>query len=270
MDNNRELFDFLDYREYLQYRLDNLGGRGQRSALAKHIGSPVSHISQVLGGVSHLSLEQGESANEFLQHTEIESDFFLLLIQFTRAGSQSLKKRLATQIKHQLEKRLIIKNRIDVKDTISEKDQLVFYSSWIYQAIHILVTIPHYQTRQLIASRLGISTKKTTEVLEFLVSLGLVQEENGTFKASIKRIHLGSDSSLVTKHHTNWRLRALHSMEQEHNNENLHYSSVISISREDFIKIKNLNIQHIQKIKKIIKASPEEELYSFSIDCFKV
>lgn len=263
----RLVFDFQEYRDYLKHRTE---GRGQRSALAKAINSPVSHISQVLGGLSHMSLEQGEAANKYWEHSEDEGEFFLLLIQANRAGTVDLRKRFERQIKRILERRLVISHRIEVKETISPQDQAQFYSSWHYQALHILATIPNYQTKQAMAKRLNLSIQKVTQVLDFLISIGLVVKSQDRYKASVERIHLGNDSLLISKHHANWRMKALLAFEQENSQEGLHYSSVVSLSLDDVNKIKNLSIEHINQVKKIVRSSPEEELFCFAIDCFKV
>ncbi|MGZ3712598.1 MAG: hypothetical protein ACXVBE_12620, partial [Bdellovibrionota bacterium] len=84
--------DLFDHRNYKEYVLEALSarpnkGRGLRLAMAESLACPVSHISQVLKGNSHFSMEQAEGVNAFLGHTEDEAQFFLLLLQFSRAGT---------------------------------------------------------------------------------------------------------------------------------------------------------------------------------------
>ncbi len=50
--------------------------------------------------------------------------------------------------------------------------------------------------------------------------------------------------------------------------ENLHYSSVISLSKQDVQQIREILIKTIERIKPIIQRSPEETLYGFSMDFF--
>ncbi len=54
-------------------------GRGLRKQLAGHIGCQVGYITQVLGGDSHFSPEQGEAAARFFHFTPKETEYFLLL-----------------------------------------------------------------------------------------------------------------------------------------------------------------------------------------------
>lgn len=268
---NKDIFDFTDYRAYL---LDWIGqkpkgGRGIRALLAEAIHSPVSHISQVLKGISNLSMEQAEELNTYLGHSLEEAEYFLLLVQWERAGSEKLKKRIFSQLQRLKEKRLILKGRLEVKAEISQENQAQFYSSWQFAAVHILLTIKEFQNKDAIARHLGISAKRTAEILEFLISIGLAQNKDGRFTVGTARMHLGHDSPMITRHHINWRLQAIQSLENE-SGADLHYSSVVSIAAKDIEKIKSLLVKSIENTKALIRDSPEEELHSFCLDFFKV
>lgn len=61
----------------------------------------------------------------------------------------------------------------------------------------------------------------------------------------------------------------MEALERETNND-LHYSAVVSLSREDAIQIKNRILDEIRDTQAIIKASKEEELYVYDIDFFSL
>ena len=65
---------------------------GCMGILAETIGCQVSHITNVLSGSGHFNEEQAESAARFFGLNLHETEFFLLLIQYVRAGTTSLKK----------------------------------------------------------------------------------------------------------------------------------------------------------------------------------
>ncbi|MAF90236.1 MAG: hypothetical protein CL674_03110 [Bdellovibrionaceae bacterium] len=268
----KTVFEFKDYKAYLKNCISQMprAGRGARVAMAKAISSPVSHVSQILNATSHLSMEQAEAVNAFLDHTEDESDFFLLLVQFSRSGTQALKKRLQKQMQQAIEKRLVLKESLGVKAEISKEDQALFYSSWLYGAVHVMTSIPQFQTRQAIAEYLNVSPKRIAEVLEFLESKALVLSSKNGYEIGKNRIHLGSDSPMISKFHTNWRMKAVQAFEKEQISSNLHYSSVISISENDREKIKVLLVKYIDNIKNIIRDSKEEGVHCFSIDFFNI
>ncbi len=92
---------------------------------------------------------------------------------------------------------------------------------------------------------------------------------NGKTKTGKTSIHLGSDSPLIVKHHTNWRLQAVRSHEK-YRKKNLNYSSVTTLSETDAAEIRELLAKTIEKSKKIIRESPDEKIYSFCLDFFEI
>jgi uncharacterized protein (TIGR02147 family) len=269
----KDLFEFDDYKAYLKAAIEAKPkqGRGVRLAMARHVACPVSHISQVLSGSSHFSMEQGESVNEFMGHTEEEAQFFLLLLQFSRAGTAPLRKRLESQIRQVNQKRLILKERLKVNHSLRAEDQARFYSSWQYAAVHVIVSIEKFQTKEAISEYFDISLRRAGDILEFLSSLGLVvKKPSGRYEMGTARIHLGNDSPMISKLHANWRLKAVQSMESDLVEDDLHYSSAVTISERDRGKIKSLLVNTIAEIKGIIKDSKEEGIHSFCLDFFRL
>jgi hypothetical protein len=75
---------------------------------------------------------------------------------------------------------------------------------------------------------------------------------------------------MISKHHINWRLQAIRSLERKDMDGVLHYSSVVTISKKDVIEIKSLLVKAIESSKAIVRDSKEEELHSLCLDFFKV
>lgn len=193
-----------------------------------------------------------------------------MFVQFERAGSNALKSRLHIQIDNFLKKRLVLKNRIDIKKQLDPADQAIYYSAWYYAAVHILVTISAYQSREAISNRLQIPLDKVSQILEFLTAVGLLVLDKGIYKAGVSRIFLGSDSGMISKHHCNWRMRAIHSLDQGILTD-LHFSTIVSLSKKDIPIIKETIIKKIEEVRTIVKNSvDEEELYCFNSDFFVI
>lgn len=269
---NQSVFEANDYKAYLNDRLDDPsrgGGRGARARLSKAIGCQTAYTAQVLRGTAHFSLEQAESINAFLGHSDEESHFFLLLVQVARAGSGPLRQRFEREIARLQEARLFLKNRLGVKQPLGHEDQVIYYSSWQYAAIHALVSIPKLRAPQSLSRRLGLEMGKINEALSFLSRSGILEETAHGYKIGTARIHLGADSPLVAKHHINWRLQAIRALEGD-TRENLHYSSVISLSESDASRIRELLIKALETIKPIVRDSAEETGRCLNIDFFKI
>lgn len=215
-------------------------------------------------------MEQAEKISRFLGHTEDERDYFFLLIQKERAGTQELKTYYAAKTGELLAKRLVLTNRLGKDTTLKLEDQAIYYSSWHYAAIHIAVTIPQLRTRDALADFFKLPLAKVSKVLEYLVSTGLlVPETSGKYKMGHSKIRLGNDSHNILKHHTNWRNQAIDSLDRE-SPLDLHYSAVLSISTNDRGKIKDLILEALKTQLKIADDSAEEELCTYCIDFFSL
>ncbi|OFZ52321.1 MAG: hypothetical protein A2381_13740 [Bdellovibrionales bacterium RIFOXYB1_FULL_37_110] len=265
------VFNYTDYCkflvEYVQSQL--MRGHGLKSAFAEKLGCQTTYVSRVLNKKAHFSLEQSEKIADFIGLTESETHYFLLLVQKERAGTHRLKKYFNDQIESERKKQLILKNRLNVQKSLSRENQAIYYSSWLYSAVHIMLTIPEFHVKSKLVSALNIPIQKLNNILDFLISIGLVVESDGKYQVGTARMHLENDSPMISKHHINWRMQAIQSIEKN-NPENMHYSSIITISNDDAHHIKELLIRSISDCKKIIKDSKEESVCVFAIDFFNL
>jgi uncharacterized protein (TIGR02147 family) len=267
---NKSLFEFSDYKLYLSQVLETTGAkRGARSRLAEALGCQTAFISQVLNGKIHFSLEHSVKISEFIGLSTDESHFFMLLVHLGRAGTKALQFYYQQQIDEVQRKRQFIRERIQIKQTLSKEDQAAYYSSWIYAAIHVLLSVPKFQTRIAVADHLRLSPALVSECLDFLVSLGLATRQGEQFKIGTARIHLGQDSPLISKHHTNWRMKAIQSLDAPPKGD-LHYSSVISLAENDAKRVRGMLLEVLEKTEPILKDSKEEAVFSMCIDLFRI
>jgi uncharacterized protein (TIGR02147 family) len=263
------IFEFQDYKSYIDAWVQSRpnGGRGERSRIAERVRCHVTYVSQVLNGQNHFSLEQGEALNSLFEHNEEECDFFILLLENARAGTADLKKHFQRKIQKVLDQRLVLKNRFSDKKTLGREDQATYYSDWAYCAVHMAVLISSLRTPGAIAEYLGLSLSKTTRILQFLESVGLIRREGGGFASAEMRIHLESDSPMISKHHTNWRIQAIRSLDRETPSE-LHYSSVVTISHEDLPRVREILVKAIEQVRSVVRASENDAIYCYTVDLY--
>ena len=266
-----KLMEFLDYKEYLKSLEQERSTfqRGFRSRLAETLACQKAYVSQVFNTHAHFSLEQGLKVSELLRHSENETRYFLLLVEFARAGTENLRTYFKSEIEKMREKNLDIKGRVRDAMTISVEQQNIYYSSWLYSAVQMMVSIQDYKTISQVSSGLGIEEKVISEIVLFLISIGILKEENGKLMPGVSQIHLGKDSTLIRTHHTNWRSAAMESLQKIHENE-IHYSSVSSLSKSDVEKIKVKFVEVIEDYVRTVAPSKEETLYCFNLDFFSL
>ncbi len=264
------IFDEKDYRKYLEARLGSKRSRtGLRKKLAVAIQVHTTFVSQIMASQSHLSLEQAESCNTFFQHSEEESEFFILLVLRDRAGTKKLRDRFQRSIDAILKKRLNIKSRIEKSESIEREDREKFYSSFIYGAVHVLTSIPEFQTIDAIARAASLPVRRVKEILEFLSRIGLVNQESDRYISTSQHVHLESDSELILKHHANWRNQVVNRLHFK-DPEDLHYSACISISKNDVPILREALLSQLKKNVEVISKSKEETAYILAIDFCKL
>jgi len=262
------IFNFINYKKYLLFREQNWNGRGMRRDLSLATNSQKAYVSQVLNADKDFSLEQAESANAFLGHSKLEANYFLQLVQLARAGTEGLKKHIQEQLEETKIKALDLRNRIEIQNSLSTEHQMTYYSDPYYSIVHVALTIPELQTAAALSKRLGLTDVRLSEILEFLSSTGLIEKYGAKFKVGQTRIHLGQDSKMILAHHRNWRLKAIDNLSFLQKND-LHYSSIVSVSTADLEEIRETLTRTIDRIRKTVKASPEEDLAIFNMDLFR-
>ena len=258
-----------DYRKFLRARLavGKEEGWGSITKWAKAIACQHSHASRVLSGDKDLSPEQAIATADFLKLTEAEADYFLLLVETARAGSRRyrdlIQKKMREAQRENLARQLET-NRVD--PGVREN---TYYSGWWWSAIHILVSIPAFQTSEKIAERLRLPLEGVKTWLKRLEEFGLIRQEKGRWVFDSASMHLPLTSPLATTHHQNWRTRAVVDS-QNPDSDGLHYTIVQSISGSDYERFKAQLYAVIEDYQRLAGPSRPEELISFSCDFFRV
>lgn len=268
---NKTIFEYTDYKIYLIEKIHSLPskGRGVKLKIAEFLNCQNTYISQILNGEPHFNLEQGVKLNQFFDHSKAEGKYFLNLLHFSRASTDDLRDYYQEELNDIALKNSDLKKRTNIKTGLKEKDQDIYYSSWLYSAVHILVTIKDFRTPQSIARKLNLSRDKTIEILDFLSATGLLTKEGNNYFSGQTRIHLGKDSVHIQKHHTNWRVKAINSIDLNLEKD-LHFSNVVSMGGKDIAIVREIFIKAIAEARAIIKDSPEEKLQSICVDFFEV
>lgn len=267
----KTIFDFENYKIYIKERIDESPskGRGIKLKISEFLSCQTAFVSQVLNGDPNFSLEQGVKLNTFFEHTREEARFFLLLLQLNRAGSIELQDFFKIEMKEILDKRSDLKNRLDIKKSLKKVDQQIYYSSWLYTCIHMMTAIPEFQTPQAMSRHLNLPREKILEVINFLEETALIQKNGNHYEIGVTKIHLSKDSPQIQRHHTNWRMQAIRSIDIN-DSADLHYSTIVSMSASDVPHVKEILIKSIEECRAVIRGSKDERVQSVCIDFFKV
>lgn len=266
-----DVFSYQDYKAYTIDALDELGKRvrGARSRLAEKLSCQTAYISQVLNKDAHFSPEQALLTAGFLSLSSKQTEFYLTLVNYQRAGDYRLSEYYKSKLEQLVKDSKDLSKRLTDKKELTKEQHYQYYSSWHYLAIHAYLSITKRCDREEIATRFTIPTETVAKVIDFLIDAELISKNGDKITLTSKSFHLGKSSPMIARHHSNWRLRAMESIDRATADE-LHYSSVITLSYEDLPKVNGIMLKAIEEIREVVKKTNQEEVFCYSIDLFRV
>lgn len=269
MTKEKNIFDFKSYRAFLRWRMEKARpNRGVKSELSKAAQIQSAYLSSVLAGKSDLNLEQAQRVAQYFVLSPPEEHYFLLLLQYERAGSADLKQYFQKQMDQIIEDRNNLSRRLSPQDRLKDNDQALYYSTWMYAAVHVALTISDLQTVEKLSEYFGWPVTKLHALVGELVAMGLVKQEGSSYK-SFQWARIGKESVHLLHHHRNWRWRALQAMEKDLA-KGTHFSAVYSLTKSDCQEIREELLAMIERISQKAKNSKEEILQGICVDWFDV
>jgi uncharacterized protein (TIGR02147 family) len=259
------VFNFTDYKAFIR----TLVSRGVFKRMAEHLEVNSTMISQIMAGEKDFTLEQGERLLSFFNLKDVEAEYFLLLIQIERAGTESLKNFYRKRLNEVLSQSLSLKNRLQVDRDLTAEEKSTFYSSWVYSAVQIFTSIGAGQSFEALQKEFNIERHRLEDILNFLVSTKLCTVNAGIFKPGVQSTHVEKGSPFLVQHHTNWRVKAIERVEKLSDAE-LMFTANLTLSREDFPVLRELLIHTIKGFTEKIKESPSEIMANLNIDFFLI
>jgi uncharacterized protein (TIGR02147 family) len=264
------IFEYEDYKVFVNdwVKMQPRGGYGVYSEIARRLGTNSVTVSQTFKGPRSLSLDHAAKLSQFMGLGRPECDFFLVLVQKEKAATAELKAILHRQLVAQRSSSQAIKNQIK-HEQLTDVDKATFYSSWHYVAVWLAAASPAGASARQIAERLRLPEKTVIEAVGFLVEKGLLLKAKNGFEFGQNVIHVPHDSIFAGKHHLNWRMKAIQSLDRN-DDANLHYTAPVSLSAKLAVKIRAELVRQVAAWTKQIAAAPSEELMCLNIDWFQI
>lgn len=263
------IFEFDSYKMYMRAKIGAYpkGGHGQLKKIAQFSRVHTTLLSQVLNGPRDLSPEQSCIVAAYFQLTQLETDFFLALVELERSGSERLRAVIARRLSDLRKRSRDLKDRLPRAHSLKEEDKYVFYSNWFFSGIRLLSSVPGFQSRAKAAKHFNLPPVLVDQIVDFLVARGLCVEDDGVLKMGPSRIHLEASSPLIGRHHLNWRMKAIERHGKLGDDE-LMFSGPMSVSKEGARRIREKLVQVIEEALAIVDKEDPEKLACLNIDWF--
>lgn len=263
------IFEYEDYRLYLKENLADEESRtpGARKRLVQATGISSSLLTQIFSELKQLSTEQAVEVASHWSLTDVETDYFMFLVEYGKAGSEKLRNRLRQKIRKLRLASQKVNAKVAVSVSLSEEQKAIYYSHWLYTGVRNLVPTKNGQGINEISQKLGVPVDKVETVVNYLIEIGLLKKINNQLQYQAGYSHLDSGHPLIFRHHQNWRQRAIHRMDQ-YTEDHLHYTCPMGISKKAAREIRQNLVEEIKRLNKGLTDEPEVS-FCLNIDFFE-
>jgi transcriptional regulator with XRE-family HTH domain len=267
---NNRVFNYLDYPDFIKDTAKNLGISYKTLATSARIHT--SYFSRVMQGRADFSKEQLFLISKDLKLGPEEIDYLLMLGELRSSSLEEHKKFVLKKIKViQSEKGKLLKKLTKETSELSKEDIAIYYQESITAKVHILLTIPKYQTTPLlICKKLFISEVKLNQELQKLKNLKIINLSKSKISIIKNSVHLDESHMASQQNHINWRIETInHLIKRSGNPSDYHLSAMFSCDENGKSEIKDHFKKFIVEVQKIVQLSPDnDDAYFIGLDLY--
>lgn len=265
-----DVYSYSSYKEFLKGYIKENRQKGLISQMAGICGCDRTYLSQVLNGKADLTPDHLIRFCESLNLDEHESRYLLMVLLRDRSSNTVARKTWAERIDKIRKDGRVLTEKIygnEKPGEIREDLRTLYYSNWLYTAVHTLTSIAEFQTVDAISVKLSVSGAMIAKVLRDLVEMKVVLKEKERFVHNGANIYLQRESPQSHSHHMNWRMR---SVERSTLKEDIHYTNIFSVDVKDVDKLRAQIVKLIEDQRKTVAASGAETACAFACDFFVI
>lgn len=272
------IYSTTDYRKIIVTTMDEkkfLDKSFTFQEMAKFIRVQKPYLSKVLNKRADFSSDQMFMACEYLNFSEEESEYLMLLLEYDRTTYQVRKKKILVEIQK------IQDSKRDSKNVIAKEIQNLtavdfdsssisdYYLDPLIQIVHIFLLIPRFVKHpKLIAENLSITEENVQDILKKLVDLKIIEIKDNKIEVIVRTMHLPRESKLVPVNHQMMRQFALYRMSRLPWNLKKSWMVTFNSNEESRKKMELEFNLFLEKVRKISSEGPKTDCYQLSFDLF--
>jgi uncharacterized protein (TIGR02147 family) len=267
------LYKHNDIRNYIKELLSKRprGGRGELQLIAKALGVHSTLISQIMSGMRSLTEDQAHELCHYFELNEVESEYFLLLVQIEKANTAKYKNFLKNKLvvfRQEAEK---ISKSFTHEKELDDSQKSIYFSSWKYSAIRIYCSLDQAgQSLENIMAKFSLTRTKALHMIDFLCDSRLCEKKNDLIVVGQQRVYIDKGSIYFQKHHLNWRLKSVEKSENPTDDDKL-YTVILGVTEKDYQKFKDEVTKLLSSFSKTLEQTENpDQLVCFNCDLFKV
>lgn len=262
-----DIFNYFDYRKWLKDVVQaNRSVKGYKTLLATACQMDRGYLSRVLSESVHMSFDHIAHLSTFLELSNNEFEHLIDLASWSRSG-----KKLREFLEVRMRKRKA-HHQGNIKSPDAEsisKNHTMYYSSWMYAAIHLMVSIEKLQTLDALARELALPESVIKKIIVSLEKMGMVVRNGNKITPTQQHVFAPKGTVESLMHFTNWRHEALRKC-MDGGPENLNFSGLYSVSKKDVPFIQQKIRETMLQINAVVDKSPPEEVVCLNVDYFRL
>lgn len=271
------LYRFTDYREYIREWVLDAKSQGLKVSLGRiceAIQVQNTYMSRVLKKDADLNSDQAFLICQFFKFDKAETNYFNLLLEYSRSSMASRKKILFQEIIQIQEEYKNTKNHLQSKNVehqFSEKF-ITYYLDPLTPIVHNFLTIVEYAKKpELIGPKLNIDAEKLKVIIERLKGLGIIEynQKLKIFEVVQQHLHLPKDSVMHVAHQIFQRLQSLQKINATGESDKFFFNVVLSCDEATRKSIHEEFLKFIKVAEKLVQDSPAKDVYQLNFDLFR-
>lgn len=264
------IYTYSNYEDYFSDVIEaHSEDRGYKTRLAQAVNVHPSYITRISKGVVYMTPDQAASVARFWGFDADESEYLLWLVLKSRTGDENMK-----QLADQKMNRIKL-DRNEIGHQLSDRDkpnmdQALYYTSWMYSAVHMLLSLPQKLSVKQLSQRLSVSEADVQQVVDNLVQMNFAEKKEGYYKSLQTNIHLSNANWISRISHQNWRVCTAERAGRAQSAQDFKYTAVHSISKKDFEKLQRMIKEFVLETDRMVRPSPEETVCVMCVDLFEL
>ena len=267
------MFTETDYKNVILSYIEKSGKiKGYKLHMAESMGCHPSFLSQVLSGATHLTPDHAAGLCEFWGLTPEQTKYFIGLIHLARCSSPKYRRLLEAELEQLRSAQKDLSTRLNSKRRVADSAPMTnwYYSKWIHMAVHVALSMKSLRTVAALSRRFSAPDGMIQKTLDELEKYGLAERDGQHWNILSTDLHLHASSPVIGQHYSNWRQYCLTKIGMLSPEDMMNYTAVMTLSRKDWEKIRELALQFLKSSRDIAALSPEEELFCINLDMFKI
>ena len=259
------IFMGKDYKNVLKQRVQEKHGNLTKYSIAAKC--QPSYLLRVLKTEAHLTPDQAHRLAEYWALDSDEMDYFLLLVDYARAGDSRHRDFLERKIAGVQREHASLDQVVNRGIVTDMRGVLDYHRDWRISFTHFLSACSKYQTKNALRGRMNISKEELSEILTFLESCEYIKIANHSVKFAKGSGHIPKDSPVLPIFLGNWRQLAVQKSMRKGVSA-VHFSNVQTIAQKDLPKLMEVAKQFIRDAKNMCDQSGSDDVVAINLDVF--